>query len=133
MLSDDKAQIIELCVRYARAVDDDDIDAWLATWTPDGELIAAFGSARGTAALRALETRLQAGFSKGRRHIVTNTIVDGGDHEATATSYLIILEREQMPSVVATAVYHDVFRKNDGVWKFLKRDLRNDRNGKPTQ
>jgi len=136
MLSnDDKAQIIELGYRYARAVDDDDIDAWLATWTSDGELTAAFGSARGLADLRALETRLQAGFSRGHRHVVANTIVEGDSKtaEATSTSYLIIFEREHSPSVIATAVYHDTLRNIDGLWKFSKRDLRNDPNGKPTQ
>lgn len=134
MLSnEDKVQIAELCARYARAVDDDDIDAWLATWSSDGELTAAFGSAKGTANLRALETRLQAGFSKGHRHVVANNIVDGEGHEATATSYLIIFEREHVPSVIATAVYYDTLRNIDGVWKFFKRDLRNDPNGKPGQ
>lgn len=134
MLSnDDRLQIIELGARYARAVDDDDIDSWLATWAPDGELTARFGSAKGTADLRALETRLQAGFSKGRRHVVVNTTVDGDRDEATATSYLIIFEREHMPSVIATAVYYDTLRKTDGHWKYLKRDLRNDPNGNPAQ
>ncbi len=136
MLSnDDKAQIIELGYRYARAVDDDDIDAWLATWTSDGELTAAFGSVRGLADLRALETRLQAGFSKGHRHVVANTIVEDDDSGtgATSTSYLIIFEREHSPSVIATAVYHDALRKTDGLWTFSKRVLRNDANGKPAQ
>ncbi len=93
MLSnEDKAQIIELGYRYARAVDDDNIDAWLETWTSDGELTAAFGSARGLADLRALETRLQAGFSRGHRHVVANTIVEDDSKTAEATAIYVTIE-----------------------------------------
>ncbi len=122
----DKIEIADLCSRYALAVDQNDIEAWLTTWTEDGEMDASFGSAKGAVQLRALEERAQGGSSKGKRHVVANLATEGDGNHATATSYLVIFERKKSPAVVATAVYKDTLRKVDGRWKFARRELRTD-------
>lgn len=120
---ENKAQIIELCARYVLAVDTNDIDTWLSTWTDDGVLDAGFGTAQGKTALRELEIKLEGGMSKGKRHLSVNHVVEGDDSTASATSYLVVLEREGHPAVVTTAVFTDTLKKVDGVWKFTRRHL----------
>jgi len=128
LTNEDKVDIQELCACYAQATDSADIESWLSTWMDDGELIAGFGSAKGKEQLRELEKRLSAGFSKGKRHVIANIVVRGDSEKATATSYLIVFEREKAPGVVATAVYSDTLEKVSGQWKFARRELHNDSN-----
>ncbi len=132
---DDKGEIVELCNRYALAIDDDDIEAWLATWTDDGVMEASFGTARGKDNLRALQVQLEHGLSTGKRHVSVNHVVaDAGDagDAATARSYFIIFDRGTN-AVVATGVVADDLRRVDGVWAFARRTLTTDPNWKQGQ
>jgi hypothetical protein len=57
----------------------------------------------------------------GKRHIITNYAVLGSDTEATALSYMIVVERIKHTSVIATAMYYDKFVKQDGRWLMKER------------
>ncbi len=126
---DDKNEIVELCNRYALAIDDDDIEAWMATWTDDAVMEASFGTARGKDNLRALQVKLQQGLSRGKRHVAVNHVVAGAGDAATATSYFIIFDRATN-TVVATSVFADDLRRVDGAWVFARRTLTTDPNWK---
>ena len=129
---DDKGEIVELCNRYALAIDDDDIEAWLATWTDDGVMEASFGTARGKDNLRALQVQLEHGLSTGKRHVSVNHVVADAGDVATARSYFIIFDRGTN-AVVATGVVADDLRRVDGVWAFARRTLTTDPNWKQGQ
>ncbi len=124
---DDKDEIVELCNRYALAIDDDDIEAWMATWSDDGVMEASFGTARGKDKLRALQVTLEQGLSKGKRHVSANHVVAGDGDAATARSYFIILDRDTN-AVVATGVFADDLQRVDGAWTFAHRTLTTDPN-----
>jgi SnoaL-like domain len=42
---------------------------------------------------------------------------------ATATSYMVVIEAEKAPAVVASGVYSDTLKRVDGRWMFARRKL----------
>lgn len=118
----DKLAIQEVTARYFWAVDEAEAEAYLAVWAADGISEAAgMGNATGHAELRARFEKNSQGFSKGKRHVVANFVIDVQGDIATQRVYLVVFEREQAGRVVATAAYDDELRKTDGTWRFTRR------------
>jgi 3-phenylpropionate/cinnamic acid dioxygenase small subunit len=125
-LTSDRSGVEMLIAKYAKAVDMGDVEAYLACWAPTGTSEAAYGVAKGHDALRVRFEQMQAsGFSKGKRHVVTNITLQLLDaSRAAASSYLIVIERESPPPrVIATGTYDDVVAFSEGVWRFEARKL----------
>lgn len=104
----------ELLARLDHAVDAQDWDAYLAHFTPDARMDPGFASpVEGLAAIRGFLVATEGG-TRGKRHIASNVVLDDrGDH-IVATSYLLVVEREDIPKVVATARIIDTLVKHDG-------------------
>lgn len=54
MKTEDKLEIQELTARYANAMDDTDLDAWMETWDANGLWKGGLGEFQGTAKLQEL-------------------------------------------------------------------------------
>lgn len=121
---EDKFEIQELAVRYANAMDDGDLNAWLSTWDENGIWEGGIGRYEG-AALRNLLTDLGARI-QGKRHVMTNFVISEVDSTVNLKSYLLVFERETGTKCVATGVYNDKLTKVGGEWKFAHRTVKLD-------
>jgi len=59
-------------------------------------------------------------------HVTTNVAIEGDDENATARSYVTVLQGlpGEPPQVIATGRYHDRFVRRDGAWRFAERVVR---------
>ena len=107
---------------YTQALDDGRTDDVLATFCSDGGIeIPGQGTFEGLDALR----EAYAGWVPRRpqRHLVVNTLVsDWNDHEAIATSDIVLLvEGKEGWAVGFVARYRDTLHQVDGTWRFHRR------------
>ncbi len=80
---------------------------------------------QGIEALRGFLEASEGGTS-GKRHVATNVVLDPMDEGVRATSYLTVIEREDIPAVVATAVITDELVRAGGSWKVRRHEVRID-------
>jgi len=124
--SHDRIAIHELLARLDHAVDAQDWDGYVALFTDDAVLDSGFaGEVRGREAIRAWLVQNE-GNTSGKRHVASNVYVDFGDRIATARSYLTVIEREDIPRVVATAVITDALVKDGDAWRVARHEVRVD-------
>jgi ketosteroid isomerase-like protein len=120
----DKVEIVEILARFDLAVDSGDIEAYAALWTENAVLETNGTTARGQEALRAFLVEHRKTLGRGRRHLSLNPVVLSAEGDsATATSYMVVIEAEKAPAVVASGVYSDTLQRVDGRWKFARRKL----------
>lgn len=120
-ITDDKIAIQQLSAIYANAMDSGDIDAWLATWDEEGVWEGGIGKYQGKEKLANLLPDLGPRVI-GKRHIMTNFVIDiDGDH-ATQFCYLLIIDRNKT-NLPGTAVYSDRLRKRNNEWLFVHRSV----------
>jgi 3-phenylpropionate/cinnamic acid dioxygenase small subunit len=130
LTSDDKVAIQELSNRYANAMDNGDADGWLDTWDDAGVWEGGLGRYEGKANLRKLLDDLGARI-QGKRHVMTNFVINGFGLEARQTCYLLVFEREMEAKLLATGVYTDRLKKVGGMWKFVHRSVKLDPSFRP--
>ncbi len=112
----DRLRITELLARMTQAVDAEDFPSYVAAYAIDGTYETNFaGSARGHVEIAQWLEKMRGGIA-GKRHIVANVVIDGTATLAQAKGYLLIVEREGPPAVVATATFSDTLVKVDGRW-----------------
>lgn len=112
-----RLHVHDVLARLDHAVDSQDWDTYLQHFTSDSRLDPGFAPpVQGIEAIRSLLVATEGG-TRGKRHIATNVVIDDkGDH-LLATSYLLVVEREEIPKVVATARIEDTFVEIGGVLK----------------
>lgn len=127
MLStDDKVEIRELVSRYNKAMDTADHDAWVATFTSDGEFVGVTGNFRGTSELMAYSLRhaSEEAYAEyaAAQHWVTNLVMEGSGDNATMFSHLMMVKPERgHGSIVLLGHYDDTLRRVEGQWRFARR------------
>jgi hypothetical protein len=107
---------------YTHALDDGRTDDVVATFCPDGGVdMPGLGAHEGHDALRAAYDRVKP--RRPQRHLVVNThVTEWDDHEATATSdVVLLLQGEAGWSVGIVGRYHDTLHCAHGVWRFHRR------------
>ncbi len=120
---EDKMAILELVARYNHAVDYGDSDAYVKTFTPDGIFTMGDWTMRGTEELRAfVEKKAQQG-DLNTRHWTSSHVVEGDGDTATHSSYIMIIEMGEIPTISATGIYHDKLKNVNGEWKFSRRQV----------
>lgn len=120
----DKIEIQELSNKYALAMDSGDTEAWLATWADEGTWTGAIGTFAGIENLKLVLPKL-AERLKGKRHVMTNFVIDGKGDLASQECYLLIVDKaKQVPPGVA--VYSDKLQKIKGEWRFVQRSVKVD-------
>jgi 3-phenylpropionate/cinnamic acid dioxygenase small subunit len=117
----DKLDIQELSSKYAIALDNGNIEAWLQTWAPDGVWEGGAGKYEGLERLRQLLPDLGERI-QGKRHIMTNFVISGDGNRASQTCYLLIVDifKAHLPG---TAVYTDKLEKIQDNWLFAHRKV----------
>jgi len=122
--AEDKVEIQELSAKYAMAIDNSDLHAWLSTWTEQGIWEGAVGTFAGKDNLPLVLQKL-AERLKGKRHVMTNFVIEGSGDTAIQHCYLLIVDcSKQTPPGVA--IYTDKLKKIDGQWLFSHRTVKID-------
>lgn len=107
---------------YTQALDDGRTDDLVATFCADGLCdLPGLGRHEGHDALRQAYGQLKP--SRPQRHLVLNTLVtEWDDHEASATSDVVLLLRgESRWAVGLVGRYYDVLHCDGGTWRFHRR------------
>jgi ketosteroid isomerase-like protein len=121
--TEDRLLAHELLARLDHAVDAQDWDEYLSHFTPDARMEPGFAPPiEGTEGIRRFLVANEGG-TRGKRHIATNVILEEhGDH-VVATSYLLVVERDDLPKVVATARVVDTLAKQGGAFLVLRHQV----------
>ncbi len=131
--AEDHAEIRQLLARYNWAVDFGDVEAWAATFTPDGVFeclglpdgAALGGRHAGPDALKAYAST-HYGINQGRaRHWNWNLLIEGEGDSATMQCYLNAYSAGQGPSAEfrVTGIYRDTLLRTPDGWRFVTRQV----------
>lgn len=121
---EDRAAIAELNSRFFFALDAHDVDAWSATFTDDGVFASPYGEFPGhDERSRFLRGHIDAGREDGTRHMTVNFAIEGSGTNVTMRSYVVKIQVEQSPCIVASGVYEDVLVRTADGWRFARRSL----------
>ena len=127
---EDKDAIHALMMHYGRTLDGRDFAGFEELWARESEFVGgAGGSAKGPAATRALlESLLKVNAAPvaGRDfHLFSNETIEVTGNTATALSKGAFVVRGQSNRLETSilANYHDQFVREDGRWKFKRRQI----------
>ncbi|MFO0630814.1 MAG: nuclear transport factor 2 family protein [Polyangiales bacterium] len=119
----DRLTLHELLARLDHAVDAQDWDGYLSHFDPAAVMDPGFAPpVHGRDAIRAFLLASE-GNTRGKRHVASNVYIDGAGDEAVAHSYLVVIEREDIPKVIATARIVDTFARRDGRWRVVRHQV----------
>jgi hypothetical protein len=119
LTAEDKIAIQELTAKYAIAMDAEDTETWLTTWDQQGIWEGGPGRFEGHEELKKLFPAL-GDRVVGKRHIVTNFVIEGDGDRATQHCYLLVVDRKKQ-HIPWTLVYKDILHKRQGHWRFIHR------------
>ena len=135
----DRAEIEDLMSRYLFAMDYGDIDAYVATFTEDGELEFATGTSRGRDEIRKNVSAFKANIGKfykvedgspaTLRHVLLQVVIRvEGDQAWTRSLWMEMANDGPGDSfkMGTFGIYEDEVRKVDGHWLFSKRRILNE-------
>jgi 3-phenylpropionate/cinnamic acid dioxygenase small subunit len=124
-----ESECSQLCIRFARHLDNGDFEAMFALFTPDGVFDRAGQILRGHEQMRAAFGARPAGIRS--RHVVTNVdflAVSAGEAEARIynLSFHAVGDEGAGPLTYATENarfidFHDHYRLTDQGWRFASR------------
>jgi len=126
---EDREAIRALFANYGRTLDARDFAGFGQLFARDAEFVGG-GTAKGPEAIRALlEGLLKANAApvSGRDfHLFSNETIDVKGDQATAVSKgaFVVTSKENRPEMLMLATYHDQLVREDGRWKFKRREVR---------
>lgn len=107
---------------YPRALDARDWDAYVATFTDDGELTLGAQTGKGKDGIKALLNGLPA--DPRVMHVISNLSYRVSGDTATGGAYWQDIGIGDSPhGVLAAGHYVDALRKVSGAWRFTKREI----------
>jgi uncharacterized protein (TIGR02246 family) len=129
LAAEDRLEIIELMVRYTRAVDTGDLEAYVNNFAPNAVL---FSRHHGREAIREFMGQVMRDGRAGPlangdvvfRHFAGQPVIDWDGSVATVHSYSLWINLGPNPPITAAAEYTDTCIKNDGRWVFQTRDFK---------
>jgi len=123
LTADDRLAIFELLARYARAMDDGDVEAFIGCFIPEPELDVLGQEISGAAELR----RFVEDYAKwpgrpGWQHHINAVIFEGEGDRCRVKSYVLWVSRgpEGELSLRGSANYLDDCVKEGGRWLFAR-------------
>ncbi len=123
---EDTEEIRTLLLNYGRHLDSRDLDAYSQLFAQEGEWVGGFGSAKSPAGIKAfMEENLGTGPNRGGTyHILSNFIIELDGDRATAWSRWAFITPgpENSVRVAQGGRYEDILVRQDGVWKFQRRE-----------
>ena len=129
---EDREEIRALILAYGQSHDHRDYRTFASLFAADGEWIGGLGSARGPEAIFALMDQTighnPLPDGSGTFHIMTNDqITIDGDRASATTKWLYITPGDdESPRLTYLGHYDDQFIREDGQWKFLRREAISD-------
>jgi uncharacterized protein (TIGR02246 family) len=125
---EDVEAIRRLMLEYRRCLDAKDIRGYAGLFAAEGEFVAGDMRAKGPQEIFELVDGMRGTLLTDRGgddvHIVANPTIDVDGDRATADSMWIYILRGEDDEPVLSKIgsYHDVFTREDGRWRFLRRE-----------
>ena len=120
---EDKDSVRELLHRYCFCMDEGRFEELSRLFTPDGEWVAPYRSARGPEAIAAWLTQSVPALPR-RMHFVMNSVISVSALTAEARSnYLVMVEGPDGPVASVCGTYADRLAKRTEGWRFQRREL----------
>ena len=129
---EDREEIRDLLATYARHLDAGDHAAYAGLFAEEGELVARLGTAKGPAAIRELLDRTIGAGSRTRSrpalHLLANPTIEVAGDRATASTIwsYVTADDDGYPLLLQLGHYDDVLTRENGRWRFLRRDISRD-------
>jgi uncharacterized protein (TIGR02246 family) len=123
---EDREAIRSLIIAYGRAHDGRDYQAYAALFAKEGEWVSGMGTATGPAAIfEFLDKSIGHNPTpdSGTYHVMSNEQIDiNGDRASAVTKWVYFTKNDNdTPNVTFLGHYVDQFIREDGQWKFLRR------------
>jgi hypothetical protein len=120
----DYFEIQQLYARYNIAIDSGDAEGWAATFTPDGVFNTFSGHDALVGFIKTWREKLNGAT---RKHWNNNLQVSGSSKEASASTYLMLVDfSTKPPSILMSGSYTDSLVKTKDGWRFTKRMTKSD-------
>jgi hypothetical protein len=125
---EDREAIRALILAYGQSHDHRDYRTFASLFASNGEWVGGFGTAKGPKAIFELMDKNIGHDPKpngsGTYHVLTNDqIVINGDHASATTKWLYVTPgTDRAPRLVYLGHYDDQFVRENGEWKFLRRE-----------
>ncbi|MBN1240157.1 MAG: nuclear transport factor 2 family protein [Gammaproteobacteria bacterium] len=128
---EDREEIRNLLLEYGRALDQRDFAAFADLFAEtEGEWVGGLGTAKGRDAIRELmETTIGSGLGNAPPssfHLFTNERIDvDGDRAEGVTKWVFVMQGasgDSAPEWVYLGHYDDTFIRENGRWRFLRRE-----------
>jgi hypothetical protein len=128
----DQLEIMELLLEYGRTLDRKDYAAYGKLFARDGEWIGGGPAAKGPAGI---EEKMRKTFGPGSGvkwttdfHVFSNPIIKVDGDKATAWSRWLFVSpgANGHPVIMYGGHYDDVLVREDGVWRFRRREVISD-------
>ena len=127
-LLEDREAIRALILAYGQAHDHRDYKTFASLFAQNGEWVGGLGTAKGPDAIFALMDKTIGHDPKpngsGTYHVLTNDQIEiHGDQASATTKWIYITPGpDNAPKLVYLGHYDDKFIRENGVWKFLRRE-----------
>jgi ketosteroid isomerase-like protein len=132
---EDMEEIRIVLLDYGRNLDARDFRAYSQLFAKDGEWVGGFGTVKGPAAIQAfMEKNIPGPNTAHNFHLLTNFEIDvkGDTAKAWSRWSFVVPSPDNKPVIAQSGRYEDVLIKEDGHWKFKRREAQNDiPNGPP--
>jgi hypothetical protein len=123
---EDIEEIRTVLVNYGRFLDAHDFAAYGRLFAKNGEWIGGFGTVEGPSEIEAFMIKNigTPGKPSGTYHLLTNFIIDVHGDNATAWSRwnFVTPAADKKPSIAQGGHYEDTLVRENGLWKFSRRE-----------
>jgi uncharacterized protein (TIGR02246 family) len=127
---EDEEEIRNVLVSYGRTLDAHDFGAYSRLFAKDGEWVGGFGTVKGPAAIEALMVKSigTPGKPSATYHLLTNFLIDVHGDTATAWSRWTYVTPgpDKKPAMALGGHYEDTLIRENGRWKFSRREAFSD-------
>jgi len=120
---DDRTAIRAVLVRYCHLCDEGRFDEWAQLFAEDATFTVLGKIHVGREAVKGFIENAQPPERRGK-HVLSEPLVELEGAGASAwTDYLFVGRDDGGLSVTSTGRYHDRLAKQDGVWRFVNREI----------
>jgi uncharacterized protein (TIGR02246 family) len=122
---EDIEEIRNVLLDYGRFLDSRDFEAYSQLFAEDGEWIGGFGTVKGPEAIQEFMVDAIPGPNSGNTyHLLSNFVIEVDGDNATAWSRWAFVTggTDDRPTPAQGGHYDDILIREDGRWKFMRRE-----------